>query len=479
MKVYKGTSILMLSLVATTVLLMLFPDRTLASRHHALRLQLMIDETHSPQRRSWVASANQHADFPIQNLPLGIFTPPQGGARRGGVAIGDEIFDLAAALDLGLFAGPAEQAAQAACGSALNPLFALGSAARLTLRQRVSDLLAVDGKDAARAEGMRGRLLHRAAECQLHVPAEIGDYTDFFAGIHHATNAGKLFRPDNPLMPNYKYVPIGYHGRASSISASGTPVRRPNGQRKPANETVPTYGASRNLDFELELGVWVGPGNALGEPVPIAQAAQHVAGFCLLNDWSARDIQGWEYQPLGPFLSKSFATTVSPWVVTLEALAPYRVALARPADDPPPLAYLDSAETRERGAFDIRLEVLITTPRMEERGAPPHRLGLTSYRHAYWTIAQMVAHHTVNGCALVPGDLLGTGTLSGPTLEEAGALAELTQGGKNPVKLPDGETRTFLEDGDVVTFRGWCEAPGAARIGLGEVSARILAALPG
>ena len=301
----------------------------------------MIDETHAPGRRSWVASANQHADFPIQNLPLGIFSPP-GGAPRGGVAIGDEIFDLAAALELGLFAGAAATAAQAAAGATLNPLFALGAEARVALapaRRRTA---------RCRRQGPRPllkppdrRLLHRAADCRLHLPAAIGDYTDFFAGINHATNAGKLFRPDNPLMPNYKYVPIGYHGRASSIGVSGTDVRRPEGQRKPANETVPTFGPCRNLDYELELGVWIGPGNELGQPIPIAEAGDHIAGFCLLNDWSARDIQGWEYQPLGPFLGKSFFTTVSPWVVTPEALAPFRMAQApRPAGDPAPLPYL-------------------------------------------------------------------------------------------------------------------------------------------
>jgi 2-keto-4-pentenoate hydratase/2-oxohepta-3-ene-1,7-dioic acid hydratase in catechol pathway len=275
----------------------------------------MIDETHSVARRSWVASANGHADFPIQNLPLGVFTPGS-GAARGGVAIGDEIFDLAAAFDLGLFDAQAAPAAEAASGATLNPLFALGRGARVALRRRLSEILDADGPARARIEGLRARLLHRAADCRLELPAAVGDYTDFFAGIHHATNAGKLFRPDNPLLPNYKYVPIGYHGRASSIRPSGAKLRRPSGQRKGATETAPSFGPSRSLDYELELGVWIGPGNALGTPVPIAEAADHVAGFCLLNDWSARDIQGFEYQPLGPFLGKSFFTTISPWVVT-------------------------------------------------------------------------------------------------------------------------------------------------------------------
>ena len=290
----------------------------------------MIDDTHSPGRRSWVASANQHADFPIQNLPLGVFTP-RGASTRGGIAIGDDIFDLAAALELGLFDGPAAEAARAASGATLNPLFALGREARLALRRRVGEILDADGADRTRYEALSSRLIHRADACRLELPATIGDYTDFFAGIHHATNAGKLFRPDNPLLPNYKYVPIGYHGRASSIRPSGAGVRRPNGQRKPATEPVPSFGPSRNLDYELELGVWIGPGNELGAPIPVAEAASHIAGFCLLNDWSARDIQGWEYQPLGPFLGKSFLTTISPWVVTPEALAPFRTAQAAAA----------------------------------------------------------------------------------------------------------------------------------------------------
>ena len=275
----------------------------------------MIDDTHSPGRRSWVASANQHADFPIQNLPLGVFTP-RGASARGGVAIGDDIFDIATALELGLFDGPAAEAARAASGATLNPLFALGRDARLALRRRVGEILDADSPDHARYEALSSRLIHRAEACRIELPATIGDYTDFFAGIHHATNAGKLFRPDNPLLPNYKYVPIGYHGRASSIRPSGAEVRRPNGQRKPAADPVPSFGPSRNLDYELELGLWIGPGNALGAPIPVAEAASHIAGFCLLNDWSARDIQGWEYQPLGPFLGKSFLTTISPWVVT-------------------------------------------------------------------------------------------------------------------------------------------------------------------
>jgi fumarylacetoacetase len=436
----------------------------------------MIDDTHSPTRRSWVASANGHPDFPIQNLPLGIFAP-EGGAARGGVAIGDEIFDLAAALEHGLFQGHAAKAAEAAAGATLNPLFALGREARVALRRRVSDILDADSKDRARVEALRTKLLHPAVDCQLELPAAIGDYTDFFAGINHATNAGRLFRPDNPLMPNYKYVPIGYHGRASSIRASGAPVRRPNGQRKPANEPVPTFGPSRNLDYELELGVWVGPGNALGQPIPVAEAADHIAGFCLLNDWSARDIQGWEYQPLGPFLGKSFLTTISPWVVTPEALAPFRIAQAkRPAGDPEPLPHLFAALDQASGALDIGLEVSLMTPGLASKGLPPHQLSTGNARHLYWTVAQLVAHHSSNGCNLRPGDIFGTGTISGPTAAELGSLLEISLGGRQPVTLASGETRRFLEDGDTVIMRARCRREGVAGIGFGECRGTVVAA---
>jgi fumarylacetoacetase len=436
----------------------------------------MIDNTHSPARRSWVASANGHADFPIQNLPFGVFTPPA-GAARGGVAIGDEIVDLAAAVELDLLDGAAAKAAQAASGATLNPLFALGREARVALRRRIGELLDAAGPDRARVESLRSQLLHRTADCRLELPAAIGDYTDFFAGINHATNAGKLFRPDNPLMPNYKYVPIGYHGRASSIVASGTAVRRPNGQRKPANETVPSFGPSRNLNYELELGVWVGPGNALGTPIKIAEAADHIAGFCLLNDWSARDVQGWEYQPLGPFLGKSFSTTVSPWVITPEALAPFRMAQAgRPAGDPAPLPHLLDAADQASGAFDIALEVFLLTPGLTAKGSPPHKLSASNARDLYWTIAQLVAHHSSNGCNLRPGDIFGTGTISGPTDDGLGSLLELSLGGRRTVELPSGESRRFLEDGDTVILRAHCARHGFARIGFGECRGTIVAA---
>jgi fumarylacetoacetase len=434
----------------------------------------MIDETHDAARRSWIASANGHADFPIQNLPLGIFTPPD-GTPRGGVAIGDEVFDLAAAHDAGLFDGRAAEAAQVAYGASLNALFALGGAARAALRQQLSAILDAGGKYRTRLEGLRARLLHRAADCRLALPATIGDYTDFFAGIHHATNAGKLFRPDNPLLPNYKYLPVGYHGRASSIVTSGAEVRRPNGQRKPASETVPSFGPSRSLDYELELGVWIGPGNALGRPVPIAQAADHIAGFCLLNDWSARDIQAWEAQPLGPFLGKSFCTTVSPWVITPEALAPFRAPQPqRPAGDPAPLPYLFDPPDQAGGALDIELKVALLTPDLQAKGLPPHKLALSNARHLYWTVAQLVAHHACGGCNLRAGDLLGTGTISGPDDAALGSLLELTGGGRRPVALPSGETRRFLEDGDTVIMRARCRRDGFASIGFGECRGTIV-----
>jgi fumarylacetoacetase len=431
-----------------------------------------IDHTHDPNRRSFVASANGHADFPIQNLPLGLFSRADGEARAG-VAIGDYIFDLKAAFRDGVFAGEAGRAAEAASGPALNGLFALGSAPRRALRARLSELLAA-GSPAA---GEVDRFLHPAADCTLHVPAAIGDYTDFYVGIHHATNVGRLLRPDSPLMPNYKYVPIGYHGRASSIIPSGMPVQRPMGQSKPAGKDLPGVGPSRRLDYELELGIWIGPGNALGEPVGIAEAAQHVAGYCLLNDWSARDIQAWEYQPLGPFLAKSFASTVSPWVVTPEALAPFRIPQPpRPAADPAPFPYLyDDADQRE-GAFDLELEVLLTTQAMQDKGLPPRRLALSNTRHMYWTVAQLIAHHTSNGCNLRPGDLFGSGTLSGPETGTAGSLLEATEGGKIPVKLQSGEERRFLEDGDEVIFKARGRREGFAPIGFGACRARIVAA---
>ena len=432
----------------------------------------LLDATHDPARTSWVASANGHPDFPVQNLPLGVFSP-RDSAPRGGVAIGEEILDLPAALAADLFQGEARRAVEAASGAVLNTFLALGPGARRALRARLAELL--DANSAERAAV--GPLLHRAADCTLHLPATIGDYTDFYAGIHHATNVGKLFRPDNPLLPNYKWVPIGYHGRASTIVPSGVPVRRPNGQRKRPDESAPTFGPCRNLDYELELGVWIGPGNDLGTPIPVGEAAEHVAGYCLLNDWSARDVQAWEYQPLGPFLAKNFASTISPWIVTPEALAPFRTAQpSRPQGDPSPLAYLQDEADQLAGAFALDLEVLILTERMRRAGHETHRLALSSTRHMYWTVAQMVAHHTCNGCSLRPGDLLGSGTISAPTPDGYGSLLETTQGGKAPVALPDGEIRAFLEDGDEILLRARARRDGAVSIGFGECRAVVLPA---
>ncbi|MCC7486694.1 MAG: fumarylacetoacetase [Burkholderiales bacterium] len=433
-----------------------------------------MDETLDPARRSWVATANDHPEFPIQNLPFGVFSPP-GGAPRGGVAIGGRILDLGAALDAGLFSGEAERAAAAAAGPVLNPLMALGAGPRAALRRRLSGLLAADGAERARVERLAPRLLPARAECTLHVPAAIGDYTDFFAGIHHASNSGKRIGREPPLMPNYKHVPVAYHSRASSVVVSGTPVRRPAGQRVRAGAGAPSFGPCERLDFELELGAWIGPGNALGEPVPVGRAAGHVVGLCLLNDWSARDIQRWEMPPLGPFNAKNFATTISPWVVTVEALAPFRQAQRpRPADDPRPLPYLwDDGDQRE-GAFDVAIEALIETAAMRERGTGPHRLALSNVNHLYWTLAQMVAHHTCGGCNLRPGDLFGSGTISAPERSGFGSFAELSDEGRTPLALPTGEQRSFLEDGDELVLRAAARRPGCVSIGFGECRGRIV-----
>jgi fumarylacetoacetase len=436
---------------------------------------IALNETHDAALRSWVGSANiGTSDFPIQNLPFSVFRRKGGtDAFRGGVAIGDQIMDLAAAAASGVFSADVADFAKAGAQNKLNALMALGPQAWSALRLALSRALRVGAPEQGRLQAC----LVPQAEAEFDVAARIGDYTDFYTSVHHATNIGRLFRPDNPLLPNYKWVPIGYHGRASSIAVSGQQFPRPLGQIVAPGAQVPVLAPSQRLDYELELGVFIGTGNALGSRIAIDDADSHVFGLCLLNDWSARDIQGWEYQPLGPFLSKNFATTISPWIVTLEALAPYRVAWTRPASDPQPLAYLDSPVLRTSGAFDIQLEVLIETGTMRAAQLAPATVSRTSYRHAYWNVAQMVAHHTVNGCNLQPGDLLGSGTLSGPTATEAGALIELTVGGKKPLSLPNGESRTFLEDGDSVIMRGWCEAPGAARIGFGEVRGQVLPAV--
>lgn len=433
-----------------------------------------LNETHDPALRSWVASANTGtSDFPVQNLPFAVFRRTAGDeVFRGGVAIGDQILDLSAAAASGVLQGLALQAAQAGSGDSLNALMALGATSWSALRLALSQSL----RSGAVAQAAWVACLVPQADAEYAVPARIGDYTDFYTSLHHATHIGKQFRPDQPLLPNYKWVPIGYHGRASSLRVSGQSFHRPQGQTLAPGATQPTLGPCKRLDYELELGVFIGTGNASSTPIEMAQAESHIFGLCLLNDWSARDLQAWEYQPLGPFLSKNFATTLSPWIVTLEALAPYRLPFTRPTGDPQPLPYLDSAANQSGGAVDVQLSVSLQTQAMREQGHDATRLTLTSYRHAYWTMAQMVAHHTVNGCNLQAGDLLGTGTLSGPTLDQAGALIELTVGGKQPLTLPHGESRSFLEDGDCVVMAGWCERAGAVRIGFGHCYATVLPA---
>lgn len=423
------------------------------------------DGTHDPALRSWVESANaEHTGFPLQNLPFGRFRLGADAPWRLGVAIGDQVLDLRAA---GLVAH-----------DDMNALMAQPLAQRRALRERLSRGL----RAGAAEQGAWAGALHPMAAVELGLPCRVGDYTDFYTSIHHATTVGRQFRPDNPLLPNYKWVPIGYHGRASSIVPSGQALHRPCGQTRPPSappEAPPHVGPSRRLDYELELAIFIGPGNALGEPVPITQAEAHVFGIALFNDWSARDIQGWEYQPLGPFLAKNFASTVSPWVVTLEALAPFRQPFRRPDADPAPLPYLDSTANRDAGALDITLEVWLQTAAMREAGHAGDRLSTVRYGEAaYWTVAQLVTHHTVNGCNLQPGDLLGSGTLSGPLPEQGGSLLELSAGGRSPLALSNGEQRSFLEDGDTVVFKGWCERPGWRRIGLGECRGTVLPARP-
>jgi len=412
---------------------------------------------------SWVRSA-EGSDYPVENLPLGIFSEGK-GRRRPGVAIGDYILDLCAIVDLldEDWRADMEQ-------PVLNGWLARGQASTRDLRERLTELLT----DERYRDDVEPQLIGQS-EVRMHVPCLVGDYTDFYVGIHHATNVGKQFRPDNPLLPNYKYVPIGYHGRASSVRPSGEPVIRPNGQRKPPDADAPAYGPSRRLDYELELGVWIGEGNELGSPIPISEAGDHIAGYCLLNDWSARDLQAWEYQPLGPFLAKNFLTSVSPWIVSPDALKPFRRPMPpRPRSDPEPLPYLDDPQDRQAGALGIQLEVTLTTERMRAEGVAPHILSRGSAEAAmYWSAAQIVAHHSSNGCNLQPGDLIGTGTLSTESAEGLGSLLEISQGGKQPVQLANGETRSFLEDGDEVTLRAWCEAEGAVRIGLGECVGRV------
>ena len=427
----------------------------------------MTDATHDPQRTSWVASANGHGEFPIQNLPLGVFSPPA-GVPRGGIAIGDSILDIGAALEAGLFTGLARDAAELASARTLNALLDAGAAPRRALRQQVSALL------EARAPRPAASLLHDAATCAMHLPVHVGNYSDFFAGIHHARAGGMLNRPENPLMPNYKYVPVAYHSRASSVRVSGSPLKRPSGQRKPADQAEPDFGPCRNLDYEMEFGVWIGSGNEIGAPIPIHEAHRHIAGFCLLNDWSARDIQSWESAPLGPFLGKSFSTFVSPWIVTPEAMEPFRIPQPpRPAGDPAPMPHLLDAEDQAHGGFDIDFDVFIHTPAMREAGVAPHRLSRSNASMLYWTVAQMVAHHTSNGCNLVPGDVFGSGTVSGTEPGAEGCLLEMSRGGRVEIPLSNGETRTYLRDGDDIIFRAHAHRAGFASIGFGECRGRV------
>jgi fumarylacetoacetase len=429
------------------------------------------DGTHDPALRSFVESANDPAsDFPVQNLPLGVFRRGGEGRARIGCAIGDRVLDLPACGERGLLRGlPSD--VEVACGAeTLNGLLALEARVRGTLRHRLSHLLRAEGGFVtARADA--AQVLLSARDAEMRLPAAIGDYTDFYASVFHATNVGSMLRPDSPLLPNYKWVPIGYHGRASSLVVSGTKVARPQGQTEPgeSGQGEPRFGPTRSLDYELEVAAFLGPGNALGAPIPIAEAESHLFGLVLLNDWSARDIQKWEYQPLGPFLAKSFATSISPWVVTLEALAPFRApAFARPAGDPQPLAYLWHPEDREHGGIDLRLEVLLATRSMRERGEAPFRVSHSNLRDLYWTLAQLLTHHASNGCNLRPGDLVASGTVSGPETENRGCLIERTWRGTEPLALPGGETRRFLEAGDEVILRGRCERPGFVGIGFGE-----------
>jgi len=434
------------------------------------------DDTCSAALTSWVESAQQPGtDFPIQNLPFGVFQHG-GGTPHLGIAIGDLVLDLHAAAAAGLFT-PLPLGTEEACGATtLNPLLALGRPVWRELRRRVSQLLRADHAELRDNAKLRAQLLLKQDGVTMRLPAAVGDYTDFYASLHHASHVGRMLRPNQPLLPNYKWVPIGYHGRASSLIVEGGEVARPSGQSA-GKDGPPHFQPTRQLDYELEVGFLVGPGNVRGAPVPLLEAEEHLFGICLVNDWSARDIQAWEYQPLGPFLAKSFATSVSPWVVTLEALAPFRVpAFQREPGDPEPLPYLAGEANATQGGFDVQLEAWLDTRTMRERDLNPARLCRSALRDLYWTPAQMVAHHTSNGCNLRPGDLLASGTVSGAGADAQGCLLELTERGHSPFMLPSGETRAFLEDGDEVTLRGWCERPGAVRIGLGSCRGRVVGA---
>ena len=434
----------------------------------------LLNETHDPKLTSWVESANQSGcDFPIQNLPFAVFRiKGSEESFRGGVAIGNQVLDLAAVKNTGVFSGMALNAIEACSNDELNTFMNMGIDTWSALRSALSKALA----SGSSAQGKLENCLVTQANVEYALPCNIGDYTDFYTSIHHATSVGKKFRPDNPLLPNYKWVPIGYHGRSSSIEVSGSDFKRPKGQTKAPTATEPSFGPCKRLDYEMEIGVFIGNGNALGDPITIDNAENHVFGICLFNDWSARDIQGWEYQPLGPFLSKNFASTISPWIVTTEALAPYKTSWTRNEADPQPMPYLESEQNRASGSFDIQLQVLLETEQMRKAQEAPTQMSQSNFKDSYWTVAQMVSHHTVNGCNLRSGDMFGSGTQSGPKPEEAGSMLELSNAGSEPISLPNGEKRTFLEDGDTVIMKGWCVKEGAARIGFGLVEATILPA---
>ncbi len=434
-----------------------------------------LNETHDPALTSWVDSANEpDIDFPVQNLPYGVYTDPQTGRPKVGIAIGDMILDVTAAREKGVIGGAADDAAGACNGDTLNGLMAMGGRHWSALRAAASCALRYDTEEGEAAEAVADEILVAQADVTMRLPAQIGDYTDFYASIFHATNVGKMLRPDNPLMTNYKHIPIAYHGRASSIVVSGETCKRPVGQTKAPDADMPSFGPSVAFDYETEIGFYVGPGNPLGQPVSIDEAEDHIFGLCILNDWSARDIQAWEYQPLGPFLAKSFASHVSPWVVTLEALAPFRgAAFGRPGGDPAPLPYLSSGANEAEGGFDVNIEVSIASEQMRKEDTDPVTLAVTNMQNLYWTIFQMLTHHTSNGCNLRPGDMMGTGTISGPSEDALGSILEITKRGTEPVKLPTGEERKFLGDGDELVMHAWCERDGARSIGFGECRAVI------
>lgn len=436
---------------------------------------MTLDETHDAARRSWVVSANAvDTDFPLQNLPFGVFRPRGSGeAGRIGVAVGHQILDVTAALEAKLLGGLSGATGAALRHASLNAFFGLASAERRATRQALFALLA-EGSDAERVSTRGARLLYAQDSVDLLLPAAIGDYTDFYASVHHAQNVGSMFRPDNPLLPNYKWVPIGYHGRSSSIVASGASVRRPHGQTREDASAPPVFGPAKRMDYEVEIAFWIGEGNALARAVPIAEAGDQIAGLSLLNDWSARDMQTWEYQPLGPFLAKNFATTVSPWVVTADALAPFRAAVApRPEGDPAPLPYLHDAADQARGAFDVVVELHLQSETMRLEGHAPMPVSRSHLKELYWSPAQLVAHHASNGCNLRPGDLLGSGTISGPTPESRACLLERAWRGTEPLALPSGEERKFLHDGDELTITAWAARPGYRTIGFGECRGRL------